>query len=55
MRATSPSGDADFIGEIGWSNELGHGLRAAEPKQETADKTVRTISRDAPPAGGGHH
>jgi NADH-quinone oxidoreductase subunit I len=55
MRATSPSGDADFIGEIGWSNELGHGLRAAEPKQDAADKTVRTISRDAPPAGGGHH
>ena len=47
MRATSPSGDADFIGEVGWSNELGHGLRAPEPKQPEADavKTVRTISR----------
>lgn len=45
MRATSPSGDADFIGEVGWSNELGHGLRAPEPKQLQADKTVRTISR----------
>jgi NADH-quinone oxidoreductase subunit I len=50
MRATSPSGDADFIGEVGWSNELGHGLRAPEPKPPPADvsvsKTVRTISRE---------
>ncbi|MBI5088824.1 MAG: NADH-quinone oxidoreductase subunit I, partial [Actinobacteria bacterium] len=45
MRATSPSGDADFIGEVGWSNELGHGVRAPEPKQPEADKTVRTVSR----------
>ncbi len=47
MRATSPSGDADFIGEVGWSSELGHGVRAPEPKQPEADavKTVRVISR----------
>jgi len=30
MRATSAGGDADFVGQIGWSNELGYGLRAAE-------------------------
>ena len=49
MRATSPSGDATFVGEVGWSNELGFGLRPAEAKQEVADavKTVRTIAREA--------
>jgi len=31
MRATSPGGDADFVGQVGWSNELGYGLR--EPEQ----------------------
>lgn len=48
MRATSPGGDERFVGEIGWSNELGFGLRPAEPKQADADasaKTVRTVSR----------
>jgi NADH-quinone oxidoreductase subunit I len=47
MRATSPSGDSHFIGEVGWSNELGYGLRAAEAPQHVADatKTVKTISR----------
>ena len=28
MRATSPSGDADFEGQVGWSGELGYGVRA---------------------------
>jgi NADH-quinone oxidoreductase subunit I len=37
MRATSPSGDATFEGEVGWSNELGYGLRAPEPKQAERD------------------
>ena len=58
MRATSPNGDADFIGEVGWSNELGHGLRAPEPKQVAADaaKTVRTVGRgrDVGPASETH-
>jgi NADH-quinone oxidoreductase subunit I len=30
MRATSPSGDADFVGEVGWSSELGYGVRPPE-------------------------
>ncbi len=51
MRATSPSGDATFVGEVGWSNELGVGIRPAEAKQADADvqapKTVRTIAREA--------
>jgi NADH-quinone oxidoreductase subunit I len=37
MRATSPSGDATFVGLVGWSGELGHGERAAEAPQEQAD------------------
>ncbi len=37
MRATSPSGDATFVGLVGWSSELGHGERAAEAPQEQAD------------------
>src|SRR5205814_8529679 len=27
MRATAPSGDADFVGQVGWSGELGYGVR----------------------------
>jgi hypothetical protein len=30
MRATAAGGDADFVGKVGWSSELGYGLRAAE-------------------------
>lgn len=58
MRATSASGDAHFIGEVGWSNELGYGLRQPEVKQLEADhskaerskadhsKSVRVLSRN---------
>jgi len=34
MRATSPSGDADYVGLPGWSAELGYGLRPPEPRPE---------------------
>jgi len=34
MRATSPSGDADFEGRVAWSGELGYGVRAPEPAQD---------------------
>ena len=30
MRATAPSGDASFQGVVGWSGELGYGIRAPE-------------------------
>ena len=33
MRATSPSGDADFEGRWRWSGELGYGVRAPEQGQ----------------------
>jgi len=47
MRATSPSGDATFEGEVGWSGELGYGVRAPEPEQTERDreKTVRVVER----------
>ena len=37
MRATSPAGDADFEGVVGWSDELGFGTRAPEPQQAERD------------------
>ena len=37
MRATSPAGDADFEGVVGWSDELGFGTRAPEPQQGERD------------------
>jgi NADH-quinone oxidoreductase subunit I len=30
VRATAPSGDADFVGQVGWSGELGYGVRSPE-------------------------
>jgi NADH-quinone oxidoreductase subunit I len=47
MRATSASGDATFVGQVGWSGELGYGVRAPEPQQPEADapKTVRAVGR----------
>jgi NADH-quinone oxidoreductase subunit I len=45
MRATAPSGDASFEGTVGWSGELGHGVRAPEPAQAERDKSVRVVER----------
>ena len=33
VRATAPSGDADYVGEVGWSGELGFGVKPAERGQ----------------------
>jgi NADH-quinone oxidoreductase subunit I len=30
VRATAPNGDADFVGQVGWSAELGYGVRSPE-------------------------
>ena len=30
VRATAPSGDADFVGQVGWSGDLGYGTRDPE-------------------------
>ena len=53
MRATAAGGDVNFVGQVGWSGELGYGVRAAEPSQPEADapaadaapKTVRSVTR----------
>jgi NADH-quinone oxidoreductase subunit I len=37
MRATSPSGDADFEGIVAWAAELGYGERPPERGQRTDD------------------
>ena len=37
MRATSPSGSAEFEGVVGWTGELGYGVRAPEAAQDTKD------------------
>jgi len=47
MRATSPSGDADYEGRVGWSPELGYGVRPPEPPQSAAGGRS---SPDAAPA-----
>ena len=52
MRATAAGGDADFVGRVGWSTDLGHGTRSAEPEQAEADEcaldadnTTRVVPR----------
>ena len=51
MRATAPSGAAEFEGQVGWSGELGYGVRPAEPAQAERDasggaaKTVKAVAR----------
>ena len=37
MRATSPSGNADFVGQVLWSNELGKGIVKPELGQLAVD------------------
>jgi NADH-quinone oxidoreductase subunit I len=56
MRATSPSGDADYEGRVSWSGELGYGVREAEPGQK-AESEPAASGHDAPAASnqsGGH-
>jgi len=38
VRATAPSGDAAYEGVVGWSGELGYGVRPGEGDQETRDQ-----------------
>ena len=47
MRATAPSGSAEFEGQVGWSGELGYGVRTPEPAQPERDapKTVKAVRR----------
>jgi NADH-quinone oxidoreductase subunit I len=40
MRATSPSGDAEFEGIVAWAGELGYGVRSAEAGQSADVEAV---------------
>jgi NADH-quinone oxidoreductase subunit I len=51
MRATAPGGDPEFEGVVGWSGELGYGVRAPEPAQPERDAGT---SSPTAPTGGGH-
>jgi NADH-quinone oxidoreductase subunit I len=48
VRATAPNGNAAFEGKVGWSGELGYGVRAPE-KGQTADSD-RASATKAPAA-----
>jgi NADH-quinone oxidoreductase subunit I len=48
MRATSPSGDATFEGVVGWSGELGYGVRAAEPPDTERGGSSRSEAEASP-------
>ncbi len=50
VRATAPSGAAAYEGRIGWSGELGFGVRAAE-KGQTAESDTAPAAKPAPKRG----
>ena len=56
VRATAASGDADYVGVVAWSGELGFGVKPAELRQE-ATEPVPDVESDADDDhhGGGHH
>jgi NADH-quinone oxidoreductase subunit I len=39
MRATSPSGDASYVGQVAWSGELGVGVRKPDPGQTAEEES----------------
>jgi NADH-quinone oxidoreductase subunit I len=50
MRATAPSGDAHYVGSVGWSGELGYGVRPAEQGQRaTPEHDQAAPAADATP------
>ena len=54
MRATSPSGSAEYTDEVGWSGELGYGVRAPEPPDEApepAEAAATEVSADQDDSG----
>ena len=56
MRATSPSGQADYEGVVGWSGELGYGVRDPELGQTAPDPTKEADDgHDGHDDHGGHH
>jgi len=49
VRATAPGGSAAYEGRVGWSGELGFGVKDPE-----AGQTAETSAPPSSPAGGGH-
>lgn len=57
VRATAAQGDADYVGRVGWSGELGYGVRAAEQGQTVETPYHRpavSSGHGADGHGGGH-
>ena len=52
MRATSPSGSAEFEGIVAWAGELGYGVRAPE-RGQSAPEVEPAEEEDG--SHGGHH
>jgi NADH-quinone oxidoreductase subunit I len=58
VRATAPSGDADYIGKVAWSGELGFGVKPPEQGQTAPDPEPEAAEDDEHAHGhddGGHH
>ena len=57
MRATAPSGDADFEGIVAWAGELGYGERPAERGQrdDVDGEPATDITLEPGTPEGGHH
>src|SRR3546814_16774547 len=49
VRATSPSGDADYVGRVAWSGELGFGVKAPELGQAAAALPTEATTPAADP------
>ena len=49
VRATAPSGDADYVGTVAWSGELGFGVKPPEQGQTAVEPAPTTPSRDDRP------
>ncbi len=57
VRATAPSGDADYIGKVAWSGELGFGVKPPEQGQSAPEPEASDEPSDAEAEHdhGGHH
>ena len=58
VRATAPSGDADYVGKVAWSGELGFGVKPPEQGQtapEPSPTADEHASADDEHDHGGHH
>ncbi|MEZ5264996.1 MAG: 4Fe-4S binding protein [Acidimicrobiales bacterium] len=53
VRATAAQGDADYVGRVGWSGELGYGVREAE-KGQTAETPWQPAKPAADNGAHGH-